>query len=75
MESLVKSCPQCLENRDLPKKSPLHPWDWPTVPWHRVHVDYAGPINNIYYLVLVDAHSKWVEIFPTHTITSKATSE
>ena len=73
LESLVKTCPKCLENRDLPKKSPLHPWEWPMVPWHRVHVDYAGPMNGVYYLVLVDAHSKWVEIFPTQTITSKAT--
>ena len=73
LESLVKSCPECLENRDFPKKSPLHPWEWPSVPWHRIHVDYAGPINGTYYLVIVDAHSKWVEIFPTPTITSKAT--
>ena len=73
LESLVNSCANCLENRDAPKKSPLHPWEWPTVPWHRVHVDYAGPINGTYYLVLVDAHSKWVEIFPTQTITSNAT--
>ena len=71
LESLVKTCPKCLENRDLPKKSPLHPWEWPMVPWHRVHVDYAGLMNGVYYLVLVDAHSKWVEIFPTQTITSK----
>ena len=73
LESLVRSCPKCLENRDFPKKSPLHPWEWPSVPWHRIHIDYAGPINGTYYLVLVDAHSKWVEIFPTPTITSKAT--
>ena len=73
LESLIKSCPECLENRDFPKKSPLHPWEWPSVPWHRIHIDYAGPINNTYYLVVVDAHSKWVEIFPTQTITSKAT--
>lgn len=73
LESLVRSCSICLQNRDAPKKSPLHPWEWPAVPWHRIHVDYAGPINNTYYLIVVDAHSKWVEIFPTNTITSTAT--
>ena len=73
IESLSKSCSTCLENRNMPPKSPLHPWDWPNIPWYRIHVDYAGPMNGMYYLVVVDAHSKWVEIFPTSTINSNTT--
>ncbi|XP_062716357.1 uncharacterized protein LOC134291919 [Aedes albopictus] len=38
----------------------------------RIHVDYAGPLQGE-YLVTVDAYSKWPEIFPTKSITSKAT--
>ena len=64
LESLVRNCPQCLERRHMPTKAELHPWEWPSHPWHRLHLDFAGPVKNKYFLVLVDAHSKWVEIFP-----------
>ena len=64
LESLVKSCEECLRTRNDPQKAELHPWEWPQHPWHRVHVDYAGPLDNKYFLVVVDAMSKWVEIFP-----------
>lgn len=66
LEDLVKQCPSCLENRKTPPKAELHPWEWPSQPWHRLHLDYAGPVQGKYFLVLVDAHSKWVEIFPTN---------
>ena len=65
LEGLVRSCPKCLEHRAMPPKAEIHPWDWPKHPWHRLHLDYAGPIKSKFYLILVDAHSKWVEIFPT----------
>ena len=42
LEGLIKSCPECLSERVLPAKAELHPWEWPTHPWHRIHVDYAG---------------------------------
>lgn len=66
LEDLVKRCPACLENRKTPPKAELHPWEWPSHPWHRLHIDYAGPVQGKYFLVVVDAHSKWVEIFPTN---------
>ena len=22
----------------------IHPWEWPSKPWVRLHIDYAGPI-------------------------------
>ena len=66
LEELVKRCPACLETRKSPPKAELHPWEWPSQPWHRLHVDYAGPIQGKYFLIVVDAHSKWVEIFPTN---------
>ncbi|XP_055621905.1 uncharacterized protein LOC129765528 [Toxorhynchites rutilus septentrionalis] len=39
----------------------------------RVHVDFAGPIDGMYYLLLVDSLSKWPEVIPTMSITSAAT--
>ena len=65
LEVLVRSCPKCLSNRSMPPRAEIHPWEWPKHPWHRLHLDYAGPIRGKFYLILVDAHSKWVEIFPT----------
>lgn len=51
------------------------PVAWPisTVPWERVHVDYAGPIDGTNYPVLIDSCSKWPEVEQTTTITSLAT--
>lgn len=73
LESMTKSCPECLAQRALPPKAELHPWEWPTHPWHRLHVDYAGPVNGRYFLVIVDAHSKWVDIYPTSGPTAQET--
>ena len=58
LEELVKRCPACLETCKSPPKAELHPWEWPSQPWHRLHVDYAGPIQGKYFLIVVDAHSK-----------------
>ena len=33
-----------------------------TETWVRVHVDYAGPFLGQKFLILVDAHCKWIEV-------------
>ena len=42
-------------------------------------MDYAGPLNGYYYLVIVDSYSKWPEVFkykhPTATNTIRALNE
>ena len=73
LEGLSNSCPDCLSLRAMPSKAELHPWEWPTNPWHRLHVDYAGPVGGHYFLVVVDAHSKWVDVYPTSGTTAKET--
>ena len=45
----------------------MHPWEWPDHPWARINVDYAGPVKGKMILVMVDAHSKWIE---AHTVSS-----
>ena len=54
-------------------KAKLHPWEWREAPWYRIHIDYAGPINNDYFLIIVDAHSKWVDIYRTKGTSSQDT--
>ena len=74
IEDLVKSCHECQACQPVPPAAPLHPWKWLTHAWSCLHLDYAGPIEGKMFLVLIDAHSKWIEVFcvqsasSTHTI-------
>jgi hypothetical protein len=43
LEKLVKQCFGCQKNQNMPAIAPLHPWEWPSSPWERVHIDFAGP--------------------------------
>ena len=47
-------------NHQSPPKAPLHPWKWPCKPWARLHIDHAGSFRGRVFLVVVDAHSKWI---------------
>eukprot|EP00731_Ephydatia_muelleri_P008944 Em0004g1282a len=62
IEMLVSKCPQCQAARPSPPVAPLQPWSWPTRPWARLHIDYAGPVEGQMLLVVIDAHSKWIEV-------------
>ena len=64
LEELVKNCNNCQSTPHLPPVAPLQSWEWPQRPWVRVHADYAGPFMNKYFLLLVDVHSKWIEVWP-----------
>ena len=75
VESVVKSCVVCQQHRPSPPAAPVHPWMWPSHPWSRVHIDYAGPYLNHRFLVIVDAHSKWIEAFAMSSTTSFSTIE
>ena len=73
IERLVQSCESCRENHRGPPAVIPSPWAWPTKPWSRVHIDYAGPVEGSMILVVIDAHSKWIEAVPTSSTTSSAT--
>ena len=75
IEELVKSCRSCQEVKHAPAAAPLHPWVWPTKPWQRVHVDFAGPFQGNMFLLAVDAHSKWPEVFVMQSTTTNKTIE
>ena len=38
------------------------PWPKTDQPWSRIHVDFAGPMEDIYYLIVVDGYTKWPEV-------------
>ena len=73
IEKMVKACDPCQQSQPLPAAAPLHPWQWPTRPWSRLHIDYAGPLEGKMFLVVIDAHSKWIEVFPMSSTTALTT--
>ena len=73
IEEMVKHCAECQRGQSAPPSAPLHPWKWPTRPWARLHVDFAGPMDGRMYLIVVDAHSKWMEVLPMTTATALTT--
>ena len=75
LEQKVKGCAACQSARKAPPCAPLHPWEWPHHPWLRVHADYAGPFEGKMLLILVDAHSKWIDVHITNSATSAVTME
>ena len=68
IEDQAKNCRACQAIRHTPESSPVHPWMWP---WQRVHMDLAGPFLGKMYCVIVDADSKWPEVFELTTTSSK----
>ena len=74
IENLSKSCLPCQSVRHAPPTAPLHPWVWPSRPWQRIHVDFAGPFLGKSFLVVVDAHSKWPEVFEMSSTTALKTN-
>ena len=75
LEEKVKACAQCQSNQKMPAPAPLHPWEWPGRPWSRLHLDFAGPFIGHMFLVLVDAHSKWLDAHIMSNITAPVTIE
>lgn len=63
LENTATKCSICTLMAKTPAKVPLQHWKIPPGPWYRIHIDLAGPIKNAMLLVLVDAYSKWPEVF------------
>ena len=73
VEKMVTACPGC---QPVQKEQPavfIHTWEQTARPWERVHLDFAGPFRGSYFLVIVDSHSKWPEVFIMKDITTQRT--
>ena len=73
IESLVKMCELCQQVKHMPPSAPVHPWSWPSGPWQRVHVDFAGPFQDHMFLLAIDAHSTYPEIVIMRKTTASET--
>ena len=72
IEGKVKGCKSCMAVQNMPPVAPLHVWQWPNRIWQRVHIDFAEK-EGTYFLVLIDSHSKWLEVCHMNTTTSSKT--
>lgn len=75
VEKTARLCRECQEVQSSPPPAPLNPWKWPSRPWARLHLDFAGPFQGKIILVLIDAHSKWIEAVCTSSTSSSVVIE
>ena len=66
IEKQVKSCVACLKSLPDPNRSTTTPWPVEEAPFIRIHMDFFQ-LNNKNYLLIVDAHSKWLEAYEMKT--------
>ncbi|XP_045765544.1 uncharacterized protein K02A2.6-like [Maniola jurtina] len=64
VEAACRACGVCAREADAPPHHAVASWPWPGKPWTRIHIDFLGPLFNKLYLIVVDAHTKWIEVFP-----------
>nr|CAI5835249.1 unnamed protein product [Callosobruchus analis] len=73
LEIVAKNCTDCNKIKNNPPKVLLHQWETPQQPFDRIHIDFAGPFRNQYYLILVDTYTRWPEIHIVKDISTKTT--
>ena len=58
---MIEKCKGCALAAKAPPTT-FKPWPKTEQPWSRTHVDFAGPLDDFYYLIVVDSYSKWPEV-------------
>ncbi|XGW34117.1 hypothetical protein V3C99_018143 [Haemonchus contortus] len=72
-EEIVRHCSRCQEYAKKPIKGPLKAWLTAAYAWQRIHVDFAGPVCGLFYMVVVDVFSKWTGIIEMTSISAGQT--
>ena len=73
VEEFVRCCSTCQLHRNKLPPEPAASWQQPKGPWCRIHLDYAGPVEGKMLLVIVDAYSKWPEVWITLSTSAQVT--
>ncbi|KAJ8339345.1 hypothetical protein SKAU_G00361310 [Synaphobranchus kaupii] len=80
IETMVKDCVPCLLSgkSGSPASTPLQPTPWPPRPWEHLQLDICGeihgrgvPHHQRFLVVAYDLHSKWPEVVPAGTVTTR----
>ena len=53
----------------------MHPWEWSEHPWDCIHIDFAGPFMGKKFLLVVDAHYRWIEVEIVNAVSTQNTIE
>lgn len=61
---LVRKCERCTLAAETPVKYMLYTRHPNSGLWARIRIVNAGPINSWCFLIVLDAHSKWSDVFP-----------
>ena len=69
IEREIKLCSVYQNVRNSTTSVPLIPWKWATRPFERMHIDFCQKCSD-YSLVVVDSHSKWIEVQHMTSITA-----
>ena len=72
IEQTVANCNICRNILPNPP-SKTQTWAWPDKPWQRLHADFCGPVEGKMFLLVIDAHSKWLEAVQMSSTTSHYT--
>ncbi|XP_037957547.1 uncharacterized protein K02A2.6-like [Teleopsis dalmanni] len=71
-DDIEKPAPQCniCQIAGTNPNQQYHEWPKPERPWQRVHIDFAGPVFNSMWLIVVDAFSQFPFVVQLKTTTS-----
>ena len=58
IEMMVCSYSVCQTQHNSPPATLLIPWKWPSQPWHRLHIDYAGSFLGHMWLIIINAQAR-----------------
>lgn len=75
LENTAALCKICTSFAKEPTKVQLQQWPVPPGPSYRMHIDFAGPFENTMLFILVDAFSKWPEVFVMQKVTTADTTK
>ncbi|XP_055911879.1 uncharacterized protein K02A2.6-like [Eupeodes corollae] len=62
IEQTVKRCNICQQTRSDISPIKGYTWEEEKNPWCRIHIDFAGPFKGNLFFLVVDSHSKWLEV-------------
>ena len=69
---MVDSCKGCALAAKAPATT-CKPWPKTVQPLQRIHVDFAGPLDDQCYLIVVDSLTKWPEVLKCKRPTTNCT--
>ncbi|XP_045463872.1 uncharacterized protein K02A2.6-like [Harmonia axyridis] len=73
IEKYVKNCSPCMTLAKNPNKAVLTKFAEGKHVFDRIHIDFLGPIQGRNFLIIIDAYSKWPEVYEMGKMDSRST--